>query len=157
MSLILLLDTNVWVDNYCPDHANNTVVRAFLSRVYEQGHTLVYPAGSIKDVFYILGHEFRRIAAAASGTLDERSSLAVREAVWGCINNMCELATAVGVDEADVWLARKQRQLTDDLEGNLVLAAARRAKVDYLVTNDRALIQHSTVAALTPADMLAVL
>lgn len=105
MSLTLLLDTNVWVDNYCPDHANNAVVRDCLSRAFAQGHTLVYPAGSVKDVFYVLGHEFHRMAMAADGVLDEGSALAVREAVWGCIDNMCELATAVGVDEADVWLA----------------------------------------------------
>ncbi|MDO4797973.1 MAG: PIN domain-containing protein [Coriobacteriales bacterium] len=157
MSLTLLLDTNVWVDNYCADHANNAVVRDFLSRAYEQGHTLVYPAGSVKVVFYVLGHEFRRMAVEANGVLGETEALAVREAVWGCINNMCELATAVGVDEADVWLARKQRKLTGDLEDNLVLAAARRARADYLVTSDRTLIQHATVAALTPQDMLAVL
>lgn len=118
---------------------------------------LVYPAGSAKDVFYVLAHEFRRMAVAANGELGEAEAVAVREVVWGCVDNMCELATAVGVDEADVWLARKQRKLTDDLEDNLVLAAARRARADYLVTGDRALIQHSTVAALTPEDMLAVL
>ena len=62
------------------------------------------------------------MAVAANGVLGETEALAVRETVWGCINNMCELATAVGVDEADVWLARKQRKLTGDLEDNFVLA-----------------------------------
>ena len=39
----------------------------------------------------------------------------------------------------------------------MVLAAAERAKVDYLVTSDKQLIQKATVAALTPQDMLSVL
>lgn len=104
----------------------------------------------------MLGHEFRRMAAA-EGQLGERSARAVRETVWGCVNNMCELATAVGVDEGDVWLARKYKSLLGDLEDNLVLAAARRVQADYVVTSDRELIQHLPVAALTPQDMLAVL
>lgn len=157
MTLTLLIDTNVWVDNYCADHTNSAAARACIHKAHALGHTLVYPAGCIKDVFYVLGHEFRRMAVAANDALGEKESLSAREAVWGCVNNICELATAVGVDEADVWLARKQRRLTEDLEDNLVLAAARRAQADYLVTSDRALIQHATVAALTPEDMLTVL
>ena len=38
-----------------------------------------------------------------------------------------------------------------------VVAAARRAKADYLVTNDERLLRHSPVAALSPRDMLALL
>ena len=156
MSITLLLDTNVWVDNYCVDHASNKVVRELLSAAYEKGITLMYPASSIKDVFYVLGHEFRRIASQG-GVLSESDARAVNEVVWGCVNNMCEIATAVGVDEGDMWLARKYKSLTGDLEDNLVLAAAQRAKADYLVTSDRALIQRATVAALTPANMLKTL
>ncbi len=36
-------------------------------------------------------------------------------------------------------------------------SAARRAKADYLVTNDERLLRHSPVAALSPRDMLALL
>jgi predicted nucleic acid-binding protein len=39
----------------------------------------------------------------------------------------------------------------------MVLAAAQRAQADYIVTSDRGLIQHATTAALTPADMLALI
>lgn len=156
MSLTLLLDTNVWVDNYCVDHSSNEVVRRLIARAHAQGHTLVYPACIIKDVFYVLDHEFRRVAAR-DGELGEADAHAVREIVWGCINNMCELATAVGADEGDVWLARKYKPLNADLENNMVLAAAQRAHADYLVTSDMELIQKATVAALTAANMLAVL
>lgn len=156
MSLTLILDTNVWVDNYCVDHVSNEVVRRLINTAYHKGISLVYPAGIVKDVFYVLGHEFRRVAAQ-DGSLDESDALAVGEIVWGCVNNMCEIATAVGVDDGDVWLARKYKSLTGDLEDNLVLVAAQRAKADFLVTSDHALIQRATVAALTPADMLTVL
>jgi len=62
----------------------------------------------------------------------------------------------VGADEADVWLAAKYRALNEDLEDNLVLAAANRAKADYLITNDTQLIAKSPVPALTPRDWLAI-
>lgn len=156
MSLTLMLDTNVWVDNYCSDHRSNATVRKLLETAYVQGHTLVYPAGIVKDVFYVLTHEFKRVAAA-DGELTETDAQAIREVVWGCVQNMCELATAVSVDEGDVWLARKYKSLTHDLEDNLVLVAAKRAQADFLVTGDLKLIQHATVAALTPHDMLEVL
>ena len=45
----------------------------------------------------------------------------------------------------------------DDFEDNFILAAAERAKVDFLVTSDQSLLRKATVAALSPQDMLAVL
>ncbi len=38
----------------------------------------------------------------------------------------------------------------------MVLAAAQRAKADYLVTNDEALLRHAPVAALLVEDFLAL-
>lgn len=157
MTITLMLDTNVWVDNYCADHVASPVVRELMSKAYALGATLVYPVGVVKDVFYVLSHEFRRVAMSAGEHVSQDGAQAIKQAVWGCVNNMCELATAVGADEADVWLARKYKGLTGDLEDNLVLVAAQRAKVDYLVTSDQELIRHATVAALSPADMLKVL
>jgi predicted nucleic acid-binding protein len=61
------------------------------------------------------------------------------------------------LDNSDVWLARKYRTLHDDFEDNFILAAAERAKVDFLVTSDQSLLRKATVAALSPQDMLAVL
>ena len=69
---------------------------------------------------------------------------------------MDEIATAVGADSSDVWLARKYQRVHEDFEDCLVLAAARRAKVDFLVTSDDALLQHAPVAALSVDDFLAL-
>ena len=157
MSMSLLLDTNVWVDNYCSHHASSEVARQLILAAYGRGLTLLYPVGILKDVFYVLGHEFRRLAAAGGEPLSEGDALAIRQVVWGCIDNMCSIATAVGADEGDVWLARKYRKLNGDLGDNMVLAAAQRAGADYIVTSDQGLIRRATTAALTPRDMLAVL
>ena len=44
-----------------------------------------------------------------------------------------------------------------DFEDDLVIAAALRAKADYLVTNDEGLLRHCPVAALDARDMVALL
>jgi len=39
----------------------------------------------------------------------------------------------------------------------LVLAACKRAAADYLVTNDRKLLEHADIAAKTPRQMMPIL
>jgi predicted nucleic acid-binding protein len=70
---------------------------------------------------------------------------------------MMEVGAPVGADVSDVWIAQHLRDMHPDFEDDMVLAAARRAGVDYLVTSDRQLIQKADVVALTPEDMLTVL
>jgi len=89
--------------------------------------------------------------------VQESDATAIQEIAWSCIDNLSEIATAVGVDQSDIWLARKSRTFNGDFEDNLVLAAARRASVDFIVTSDLVLLKKATVAALTPQDMLAFL
>ena len=75
------------------------------------------------------------------------AACAAGEVAWSCLSVMDEIATAVACDQADVWMARKQRCLHEDYEDNLVVAAAQRACADCLVTNDQNLLKHSPVAA----------
>ena len=84
----------------------------------------------------------------------EPDAIAIQEIAWSCIDNLDEIATAVGVDQSDIWLARKYRTFNSDFEDNLILAAAKRASADFIVTSDQALLTKATVAALTPQDML---
>lgn len=91
------------------------------------------------------------------GTLSDSDALAIQEIAWGCIDNLCEWATSAGSAQGDIWMARKYKRLNHDFEDNVVVAAAERSKVDYLVTSDQKLIKKATVPALAPEDMLAVL
>jgi hypothetical protein len=63
----------------------------------------------------------------------------------------------VGADESDAWKACKYRSLSNDLEGNFVLAAAERGHVDALVTWDKSLLRAATVPAFAPADAIGFL
>lgn len=58
--------------------------------------------------------------------------------------------------DTNVWLARKYQRIHEDFEDCLVLAAAQRAKADFLVTSDDALLRHAPVAALSVDDFLAL-
>ena len=105
----------------------------------------------------MLEAEFRRVARRGDDELSESAAIAAHEAALGCTRNMCELATAVGADATGIWLADRYLSIHRDFEDNLVLAACRRIKADYLVTNDRALIQNANVLAKTPTQMMALM
>ena len=154
--MFLLIDTNVWLDNYIPDRPRHRVVGELLSEAMRQEHDLLYAVSSIKDVYYLVGHAYKR-QARNEGRLDDATSRAIDEIAWACIANMDEIATAVGADGSDVWLARRYRSLHADFEDDLVLAACRRAHADYLVTNDRKLLAHADVCAKTPRQMVELL
>ena len=150
----ILVDTCVWVDNYCTGRPCGETAKRFLAEAYGQGALLLYAVHTAKDVLFVLESEFKRAARQNAGTLSERMAQAAHEAALGCMFNMCGLATAAGADGSDVWLAEKYLRIHRDFEDNLVLAACKRAKADFLVTNDRALIEHADLVAKTPGQML---
>ena len=155
--LRLLLDTNVLLDEYLPMRPGSQVSRTLLCTAQEQGLDLLYPARVLVDIHYQIASTLKRLVRAERGVLSESDAQSIQRIAWSCIDNLCEFATAVGLDESDIWLARKYRRFNGDFEDNFVLAAAERAQVDYLVTSDQKLLRKATVAALSPADMLSLL
>lgn len=153
----ILIDTCVWVDNYCANHVAGADARQFIQAAFSQDAVLLYAVHATKDVLYVLESEFKRAARREFGSVDARAAQAAKKAAYGCMCNMCDLGEAVGADVSDVWLANKYLRIHQDFEDNLVLAACRRAKVDYLVTNDRDLISHADVVAKTPRQMLDIM
>lgn len=155
--LKIMVDANVWVDSFCADHAESLTARAFIGRATETGALLFFPVHIAKDVLYVVQHELKRSVLASGGALDEASARAIDDAALTFVRNMTENATAVGADASDLWLADKYLALHRDYEDNLVLAACKRARVDYLVTNDRKLLEHADLAAKTPRQMMPIL
>ena len=153
----VLIDTNVWVDNYAPVREDSDNSRVFITLAKENEVNLVYPVHVLKDVFYNLGATFKRECMEETGSVSEDDATAISKVVWSCIDNMVDLATAVGADQSDMWLACKYRSFSNDLEDNFVMTAAERAKVDFIVTRDEKLLHKSTVKAFTPEDALAYL
>lgn len=154
---IALLDTNIWLDNYLPGRPRSLVSRSFISRARERGVQLAYAVHCLNDVFLIIQHQLKRDARERGETLSAGDSAAIREVAWACAENMRSFSTAIGADESDAWKACKYRSLTGDLEDNFVLAAAERVPVDFIVTNDKRLLQKATVNAYTSEDALKVI
>lgn len=154
---LLLVDTNVWMCNYVPMRVGHGEAREFFRTAWEHEAQLLYPAPILKDMFYLLGLEYKRQIRSKKGELSQTDATAVNELAWGCVQNMREVATAVGVDDSDLWLACKFKALGTDLEDNVVLAAAQRSKADHLVTFDKDLIRKAPVSAMLPADMTTLL
>ena len=156
-SLRILVDSCVWVDNYLGDHPKHDESLEFLNRVYTAGATLLYGASKLETVFHVLVAEAKRMVRAGKGVVSETDAASARAFAWGCLENTRSCATAVGVDEADLWLASKYRSVGPDFEDNVLLAAAQRAGADYLVTWDAALLRTPTVRTATPTQMLALI
>ncbi|MDO4849729.1 MAG: PIN domain-containing protein [Coriobacteriia bacterium] len=154
--LRILVDTNVWIDAFLGHRSGHDAAMAFLAAAQMASAQLVYPVGALQDVFAILIIELKRKTREV-GEIDETAMNVIRRVAWSCVDTLREGATAVGADESDAWLACKYRKLNWDLEDNMVLAAAKRAEVDYLVTSDRVLLTKANVAAMSPADMAALL
>ncbi|MDD6368660.1 MAG: PIN domain-containing protein [Collinsella sp.] len=156
--LKIMVDANVWVDSFCADHSESLAARAFIGQATETGALLFFPVHIAKDVLYVVQHELKRSVLAGGGALDEASVRAIGgDAALAFVRNMTENATAVGADASDLWLADKYLTLHRDYEDNLVLAACKRAQIDYLVTNNRKLLEHADLAAKTPRQMMPIL
>lgn len=153
----LVIDTCVWVDNYLGTRPGSGEARSLLDAAIRLDIDLLYAITSAKDVYYLVAQVLKREQAREGVPLTPSLVAANKETAWACVENMERNATAVGLDASDVWLAHKFKPVHDDFEDNLVVAAARRAKADYLVTNDERLLRHSPVAALSPRDMFALL
>lgn len=157
---MLVLDTNVWLDAFLPARAGHATASSLIARAQACDVSLLYPVHTLPDVFYfVFAHTKHEIRQALEGR-DEYVAAAARTTAWESVNTMREIATAVGAGQSDVWLACKAEYLHNDVEDNLVLAAVRRAKADCLVTSDKGLLEHASlacVAAMSPEDALGVL
>ena len=155
----LVLDTNVMIDYYLGDRPKSGEAKAFFdyALAHKESCPLLYSPHCISTLFYLISNATKQSARQRLTRITEKDSLIAIEFAWGCIDHLQENATAVGADQSDVWLACKLRGVHNDLEDNLIIAAATRAHASYLITNDEKLIKHATVPALTPKDALAVL
>ena len=150
----VLLDVNVWLDNYLPERPHSSDTRALFSWLRKRNVSILYPMTAPGTVFYLIQQSLKRAALADGVTLKQGDAIAIRELAWSCVENMAELGAPVGADVSDFWRARKYRSIHADLEDNLVLAAVDRSQAGYLITSDETLLKKSSIPALTAHDFL---
>lgn len=150
----LLLDTNVWLDNYDGTRPLNKQSREMIDKAFAHDTTLLYPVCSLKDVYYNLVQSMKNASRNEGMPITNAAATVIKELAYASVKNMAEIATAVGADDSDVWLALKMYPYHRDVEDDFVLAAMERSKASFLVTNDVQLIKHANCAAMTSEDML---
>lgn len=150
----LLLDTNVWLDNYLDVRPSSEESRKLIDLALAHEITLTYPITALKDVHFIIASFLKRAARTEGGMLDAEKAAAINDAAFACVKNMREIATAVGADDSDAWLALQLYSSHRDIEDNMVLAAMERSNAAMLVTNDLQLLHHANCAAMTSANAL---
>ena len=153
----IMLDVNVILDNYLPDRETGGTSRELINRCRDADIDLLYPASSVQNVFYVIVSALKRAVRMERGEVSPGTSETISRFAWGCVDDLEELGTPVGMDGSDIWLAGKYRDLNADLEDDLVIAACKRAGADYLATNDRRLREKSPVPALSPSDLLSLI
>ena len=151
--LKILIDSCVWVDSYLGDHPRHDESVAFIQEAYESGAQLLFGASKLETVFSVLTAEVKRMIRREKGIVEESDAAAVRAFAWGCVENIRSYATAIGMDDSDLWLASKYRSINSDLEDNVLLAAAQRADVDYVVTWDKDVLRIPVIKGANPAQM----
>lgn len=154
---VFLVDTNVWLDNYLGFRPNHRASCEFLDEAVERGATLCHAATTAKDVHFFTCSTLKKAAREKGEAVDEAFALAENRLAWANLANMNEVSTLVGLDLSDFWVASKLSAFNGDIEDNLIMACAERAKADYIVTRDKGLLRRSTVCALAPEDATALL
>lgn len=148
----LVIDTNVWLYYFLGRQPECEASRNLFLICQAQEIALLYTPTTLKDFFYLLPRQMRRDALAAH----QDAEVSYLPAAWSCVEVMSQIATAVSQGQAECTLARGLRGSHNDLEDNLLVAAAETAKADYIVTYDRGLIHDYAPVCLTPEQALAL-
>ena len=154
---LLVLDTNVWLDYELGMRVGHDTAFKLVESATRNGVRLGMASHSLKDAFYIVMQLLKAMNRESGAIPEERATHAARQTAWGVLDHLMQLAELIGADYSDAWVAAKYRNLHSDYEDNLVVAAAIRAKADYLVTSDTQLLKQSPVSTLTPTSALEII
>ena len=155
--LKLLLDANIWLDLYLPDRMHHECSNELIDLAIAMDAEVCYAANTITDVFYLVKATQKEALRSDGLKLSEGLSSAASEVAWGCIRNMYDIAAPIPTSIPVLFLATKMKDVHPDFEDDVVLASGQTADVDFLVTNDKALLAKAIIPALSSRDMVAYL
>ena len=153
----LFLDTNVLLDYAMGREPGCSTFVALAKLAHENGHTLHAASVSLKDCYYVICSSLTAANRTPAGDAPEGAAAAAAEIAWAQLDNLMGLLHIEPVGRDECLQARSYRALHNDFEDNLVLAAARTAKADYLVSSDEKLQRHAPIACLSPTNVLALM
>lgn len=153
------LDTNVLLDLVLDRGAGpqgrSQTVAALLRELVLRGVVMTCASLSLKDVFYLSSMALRRSLQPSDSELERLTvRLAVSQAAWGGVERIMDCCEVIAVDEKICAEAARLRSRHDDFEDDLIVAAARAARCDVLVTSDGELAKHFPDLCASPRDLL---
>lgn len=112
---------------------------------------------SLKDAFFLISMQLKRMERQASGRLDGSIAKAANEIAWSCIRQLVETTIVVPTGRSESLQAFVFQPLHNDFEDNLIAATAQHSNAGFLVSNDESLVKHAPVACLSSSDAIALL
>lgn len=153
--LNLLVDTNTWMDYFLGRRGAEDAAAVIQCSLDHEDALAVTP-GTLKEVFYLVGSTIKKRTRMEEGDVSEESALVANEASWACLSQIQGLAAVLNLGFGEHLEASVLRSKNPDYEDNLLLAVAKIAKVDYIITKDKGLLANDVVPALTPAEYVAM-
>lgn len=150
----ILVDTNVWIAYLLGIRPNCEEATELFEACARQGIALLYAPTTIKDVFYVVPREARRIA---KGQGEDVSHVSFSPLAWASVRKITEVAAAATLSLPECELAYMLRGKHDDFEDNLIIAAAETCNADYVATYDKDLVSHFAPACATPKQLLSIM
>ena len=153
----VMLDTNVVVDYLmgrepgCSDAARIIAMHAACE------HAVYVSALSLKDAYFLVSMQLKRMERLASGNLSEQMAKAANEVAWSCVRQIIENTIVLSTGRAESLQALVLRASHADFEDDLVVATALGNGIDLLVSNDAELVKHAPIACLSSSDAIAFL
>lgn len=154
---ILLLDTNIWLDFFIDRSTHHDSARLLFTEANNSGAVLLTPVTAVKDVYFLIGLELKRMEREVNGEVSEASANAIDEVAWACVKSLRTQSVIVGADASDVVDAVSLRPRHSDFEDDLIAAAYRRSNADFLVTSDKQMLRHQPVPCLSLDEAISAL
>ncbi len=153
----VMLDTNVVVDYLMGREPGCSDCIKILAMHAACEHAVYVSALTLKDAYYLVSMQLKRMERQASGRLDERMAQAANEVAWACIRQLIENTLVLSTGRPESLQALVLHSVHPDFEDDLIAATALSAGIDYLVSNDETLVKHAPIACLTSADAVSLL
>lgn len=153
----IMLDTNVVVD-YLMGRKPGCDDCAQLVAMHAANEVAVYVSAlTLKDAYYLVSMQLKRMERQASGALSETMAHAANEIAWACVRQLIENVLVLPTGRAESLQALVLHSVHEDFEDDLVVATALSAGIDVLASNDESLIKHAPITCLTSRDTVALL
>ena len=150
----LMLDTCIWINSQIGTNSGHEAAWRLIVAARERGILLGIAPHSLSTVFYVVHRYLRRFDVGGDSVAPHDAAAAAKETAWAVVDNIMDYAAVIGADGSDARMAALHKNVHDDFEDDLVLAAARRMQADLIVSDDFEFVRHSPLPIMTADDAL---